>query len=277
MPISVGCKCGRKFRVKDEAAGKKVRCPDCQKILLVPDPEDFESEDVDDWEEELPPRRASPPRSKGKKSSSKAKSSNVGMTILKVVVGVSAFLVSGYFTYNLVRGKKDVQPAQEVAAAPVDPSKSAPASLAVPSLFQAVSSEYGVQAPDGLIISPVLVHEMELIMRQVATQSGSPFQDEAILQGVRIGITKMRATDAQLFCLTPDVDKQLAECGEQTKSDCLNEYNNLYGQLEAAKLEPPQMVSMFHESAQSGEASCGRLKALSQIIAAKLRVKAKSP
>lgn len=277
MPISMGCKCGRKFRVKDEAAGKKVRCPDCQKILLVPDPEDFESEDVDDWEEELPPRRASPSRSKGKKSNSKAKSGNLGMTILKVVVGVSSFLVSAYVTYHLVRGKKDVQPAQEVAAAPVDSSKRAPESSAVPGPQLTASAEYGVQAPDGLIISPVLVHEMELVMKHVATRSGSPFQDEAILQGVRIGIRKMRETDAQLFCLTPEVDRQLAECGEQTKSECLNEYNSLYSQLEAAKLEPPQMVSMFHESAKSGEASCGRLKALSQIIAAKLRMKAKSP
>src|SRR6516164_4066982 len=38
-PISMQCRCERAFRVKDELAGKKIRCPSCKQVLLVPTPE----------------------------------------------------------------------------------------------------------------------------------------------------------------------------------------------------------------------------------------------
>lgn len=39
MPLSIQCKCGKTLRVKDEFAGKKVRCPACKEVLSVPVPE----------------------------------------------------------------------------------------------------------------------------------------------------------------------------------------------------------------------------------------------
>lgn len=36
MPISVGCKCGKQMKVKDELAGKAVRCPACKSALRIP-------------------------------------------------------------------------------------------------------------------------------------------------------------------------------------------------------------------------------------------------
>ncbi|GMU34596.1 MAG: hypothetical protein AMXMBFR20_24680 [Planctomycetia bacterium] len=36
MPISVGCKCGKQLKVKDELAGKAVRCPACKSALRIP-------------------------------------------------------------------------------------------------------------------------------------------------------------------------------------------------------------------------------------------------
>lgn len=39
MSISLTCACGRKLQVRDEAAGKKVKCPGCQAVLSVPSPE----------------------------------------------------------------------------------------------------------------------------------------------------------------------------------------------------------------------------------------------
>jgi hypothetical protein len=36
MPITVSCECGRSLRVKEEYAGKRVRCPGCQAIQTVP-------------------------------------------------------------------------------------------------------------------------------------------------------------------------------------------------------------------------------------------------
>lgn len=37
MSISVSCKCGKQFKVKDHLAGKAVRCPNCQSPLRIPD------------------------------------------------------------------------------------------------------------------------------------------------------------------------------------------------------------------------------------------------
>ncbi len=284
MPISMGCQCGRKFKVKDEAGGKKVRCPDCQKVLVVPEPDEFPDDVEDDWEEELPPRRASRPKAKTKKSGSKTSTSQTGATILKLVVGICSFLVAYYVSYNLFRGKKKDDITQQVAVAPetpdvpaLDPAQANPANAAVANPTTIDPTQYGGPVPEGMMISPTLVREMELIMKDMAAQLGTQLPDEALQPGVRAGISSMRQTDAQLFCLSPDAEKQLAECGEQTKSECLDEYNSLYSQLEAAKLDLPEMVSSLHESVKSGEASCGRLKALSQIMAAKLRMKTKSP
>lgn len=39
MPIQMTCDCGKTLRVKDESAGKKVRCPGCQAILTAPNAE----------------------------------------------------------------------------------------------------------------------------------------------------------------------------------------------------------------------------------------------
>ncbi len=36
MAISVSCKCGKQMKVKDELAGKAVRCPDCKSPLRIP-------------------------------------------------------------------------------------------------------------------------------------------------------------------------------------------------------------------------------------------------
>lgn len=40
MPIALSCSCGRALNVKDELAGKKIRCPACKDILTVPATED---------------------------------------------------------------------------------------------------------------------------------------------------------------------------------------------------------------------------------------------
>jgi hypothetical protein len=37
MPIAVSCTCGKHFNVKDDLAGKKIKCPGCQAVVQVPD------------------------------------------------------------------------------------------------------------------------------------------------------------------------------------------------------------------------------------------------
>ena len=38
MPIALTCSCGRALRVKDELAGRKIRCPKCSAVVAVPRP-----------------------------------------------------------------------------------------------------------------------------------------------------------------------------------------------------------------------------------------------
>lgn len=38
MPIEVACACGRTFKVKDEHAGRRVKCPACGSVLDIPMP-----------------------------------------------------------------------------------------------------------------------------------------------------------------------------------------------------------------------------------------------
>ncbi|QJW92974.1 zinc ribbon domain-containing protein [Frigoriglobus tundricola] len=41
MPITLGCpSCGKRFRARDESAGKKVKCPYCQAAVQVPAPDE---------------------------------------------------------------------------------------------------------------------------------------------------------------------------------------------------------------------------------------------
>ncbi len=61
MPIRVSCDCGRATTVKDELAGRKVRCPGCQAVLDVPDAEGLL--DVEPEPEERPTDRRNRPRS----------------------------------------------------------------------------------------------------------------------------------------------------------------------------------------------------------------------
>jgi predicted RNA-binding Zn-ribbon protein involved in translation (DUF1610 family) len=35
MAIKVTCSCGKKLRARDEAAGKKAKCPTCGKVLVI--------------------------------------------------------------------------------------------------------------------------------------------------------------------------------------------------------------------------------------------------
>ena len=48
MPISLACACGRAMRIKDELAGRRIRCPQCKEILSVPEaaPEKNEEDEV---------------------------------------------------------------------------------------------------------------------------------------------------------------------------------------------------------------------------------------
>lgn len=50
MSIKVSCdSCGKQLKVRDEAAGKRVKCPDCGSVVQIPEPDDvMDAETADD-------------------------------------------------------------------------------------------------------------------------------------------------------------------------------------------------------------------------------------
>jgi len=95
MSLSVACPgCGREYRVKDELAGKKIRCKECDAVIAIPQPDEDELGLADD---ELAELQAAPPLSSAsrKKASSKStkpakkRSSSGGMsTAMKWTLGL---------------------------------------------------------------------------------------------------------------------------------------------------------------------------------------------
>lgn len=107
MPIPITCgACGRKLKVKDELAGKKVRCPECRETVAVPKPHDDDDSFLDDLaqasesgeemdEMELP-ARAPLRRSKAPARKSKAGSGfPVKWVVISVVAAVGVAAVVG--------------------------------------------------------------------------------------------------------------------------------------------------------------------------------------
>jgi uncharacterized protein (AIM24 family) len=63
MPIEVRCQCGKRLKVPDKFAGKKVACPGCSEPLSIPAlaaADDEEPEQDDEDEPEPPPAKARP-------------------------------------------------------------------------------------------------------------------------------------------------------------------------------------------------------------------------
>jgi hypothetical protein len=90
MAITVACDCGKEFKVKDELAGKKVKCPACQAVLTVPAAEDAEpprprSSAAEDESEQAPREGKG-----GKKKAGGQKSK----TMLFVGIGAGVLLLS---------------------------------------------------------------------------------------------------------------------------------------------------------------------------------------
>ena len=60
MPIPVTCACGKKLNAPDTLAGKRAKCPTCQKLVLIPEPLEL----IEDEVELLPKSPPKPPASK---------------------------------------------------------------------------------------------------------------------------------------------------------------------------------------------------------------------
>lgn len=94
MPISITCQCGKKLKVRDTLAGKKVKCPACQHLLAVPESMEVIEDEIDyiddteEGHEELdnPRSRAINPRS------FKRLSTDIGLVYFGILLRVIAIL-----------------------------------------------------------------------------------------------------------------------------------------------------------------------------------------
>lgn len=104
MSISVSCElCGKEIKVKDEFAGKKVKCPGCGGVLAIPRAASDDEESFDDFEdvpEESAPRRvkaiggAKKKGRKGGRSQSSLIIRTAVLTSLLGVLGIVLFLMA---------------------------------------------------------------------------------------------------------------------------------------------------------------------------------------
>lgn len=139
MAIQLRCDCGRKLKLRDNLAGKQIRCPDCAEVLDVPAAEDEFVEEVDPYEDERPRRSSS--RKGGRKAPPRKSGVNGTMIALVVGGGVFALLVIGLLVYALTRkpnandiALNPIQQPVPVApiAPPANPTPQAPPSNPTP-------------------------------------------------------------------------------------------------------------------------------------------------
>jgi hypothetical protein len=106
--IAVACGCGKKLKVKDEYAGKRIRCPECSEPVKVPKVEPEESflvdlDDIEDESEKELPRPRSRSKKSTKKSSAKKKRQSSGSGITgKKIFGVLSMVIGGALLIGLV-------------------------------------------------------------------------------------------------------------------------------------------------------------------------------
>lgn len=116
MPIPVKCACGKKFALKDELAGRKVKCPTCQQVLSVPKPKVVEEPDEpwevdDDFDEDVAPaksklgKKSASVGAKGKRGKSGKKSSGSSRGLIIGLLAGGGLLVVGLLVWLLLPGK----------------------------------------------------------------------------------------------------------------------------------------------------------------------------
>lgn len=146
MPIRVKCRsCSKEIRLKDSAAGKTIKCPDCGGKVRVPEPEpveeewdDYGDEYADDEYEAPQPRRrnsASRGSGTGRKKKGRKSSKNSNSTPLIIGGAVAGVAVIGVLVAMLWPGENGNDPGGggEGTVAATDGDGSADATTASPS------------------------------------------------------------------------------------------------------------------------------------------------
>ncbi len=116
MVIDVQCEaCRKRYRVKDNLAGRRIKCKQCEAVMVVPDPMSADDEwgDYEDEPELPPPRAKSAKRKPNRKKTTKPVSEGPGLgkkvfavigMALGVVVAIGSVVALLNGTPRAVRG-----------------------------------------------------------------------------------------------------------------------------------------------------------------------------
>ncbi len=115
MAILLPCECGKQLRVKEDMAGKKIRCPNCQAVLAVPaegagelEPAEAPPASVRPAPAVRTPPRAEPPRDRP------APPRQLALRIVVLVLGILGGLAAGLMAAGLYTVAND--PTEKMAA-----------------------------------------------------------------------------------------------------------------------------------------------------------------
>jgi hypothetical protein len=166
MAISAECPQGHNLRVKDDFAGKKVRCPKCQAVVQVgqkpdsrsrlqeseePDSDSFQATAISGSRLPAPPRRSQ----RTKKSSQPEHGSAWKVPLL---VGAGVLVVAGLVTGGIVFARKSVPTSDSTAT---DSLRARPVSAAESSPFETKKAR-SASSPKPEAAKP-LVHTVSLV------------------------------------------------------------------------------------------------------------------
>jgi predicted Zn finger-like uncharacterized protein len=105
MTIPVECgECGASYKVKDDKAGTRIKCPKCSAVIKVPS-----GDDDDEFVEPTPSKRKTAPKGSSRKGAKKggAKSGG-GSNQTALIAGAAVFgvLVVGGIAFWMMSGRK---------------------------------------------------------------------------------------------------------------------------------------------------------------------------
>ena len=94
MPIRVTCACGKQYNLKDEVAGRKVKCPTCGAAIDVPSREVDELQELAQLLEQQPVHRYDPPSRQPMHATAVPTVQQSGTTpIVLAIIGAAVFIV----------------------------------------------------------------------------------------------------------------------------------------------------------------------------------------
>ena len=114
-----------------------------------------------------------------------------------------------------------------------------------------------------------MAQEMLLRMSEEAAVTGVTISASEYQEQVKLLVQELRSSYPKMFCLTPDKEVQLAR-GEGDRQAEQRRYDEFYSLLLKQDLDPPAIVSEYHEEVKRGNASVPRLIILVTVMGAKL-------